>query len=415
MGALSHLTVEEVTNRLLGACLYYPPTMERVAAEMAADDILKPGQRAMFQAMVKATERGSEFDTETIQARLVEGGMDNEVAAREVMAAMTADGRPQAWPEYVAVIRSEASWWTTKQAGDRLRQAVINRDQELRSSALDMLQERSASGWAESMDSLYEEIVARLEGKKGAYLPTPFEGLNGALGGGLTPGEVTVVAGWTSHAKSVFSMQVGDHLAEQGGSVTYLTNEMRRDEVALRVMAGHGGVGFPMLRAGGVTHEQWKRVLKSMPKMAMKIVAAAARTCEEVCAFIANRKPDLAILDLFNRLPRTGGGTAELDEQVNRICDTAARANSHVLLVSQLNRARLTAAKEPPHPTLGDLRDTGTLETHPANVVFSFLAPSEDVYSRHGFLEIAKARNGRVGATVDVAFDPMRMRLVPLV
>ena len=228
----------------------------------------------------------------------------------------------------------------------------------------------------------------------------------------MTPGEVTVVGGWTSHAKSVFATQTGDDLTDRDASVLYLTNEMRRDEVALRVLAARGGPPFISLRAGQVTKDQWTKVLAAINKITMSIVNAATRTCEEICAYIASRRPDLAVIDLFNRIPRRpGGGTRELDEQVNRICDTAARTNAHIILVSQLNRARLTNSKEFPHPTLGDLRDTGSLETHPANVVFTYLTESEGV--REGFVEVAKARNGTTGYNMPVVLNPTRMRLVP--
>jgi replicative DNA helicase len=260
------------------------------------------------------------------------------------------------------------------------------------------------------MDTLRDEVLDRLEGKRGLHLPTPFGLLNSALGGGMVPGEVTVVGGWTSHAKSVLVMQTADNLVEKGGDAIYLTNEMRRDEVALRVMANHGGPPFPQLRAGQVTVDQWQKVFRAVSKLTLKIIDATMRRVEEVCAFIASRRPDLAVIDLFNRLPRSGGGTQELDDQVSRICDCAARSNTHVMLVSQLNRARLSSSKDYPHPNLGDLRDTGSLATHPANVIFTYLAEEEGI--REGYVEVAKARGGRVGDSVPVVLNPVTMRLI---
>ena len=82
-----------------------------------------------------------------------------------------------------------------------------------------------------------------------------------------------------------------------------------------------------------------------------------------------------------------------------------------MLLVSQLNRPRLATSKELPHPTLGDLRDTGSLGTHPANVLFTYLTETTRA-SATGYVEVAKARNGEVGVTVPVTLNPDRMRLV---
>ena len=404
-------TAEEVERRLLGACLLHPPTLAKVAAEIVPEEFTHPLHRACYDAMRATADDGHEFDAATLQARMVAAGVDSVRAAETLNYALSAETHTWAVGEYVALLHTEAGWHRSTQAGTWLIAAGDQRDDELREQAVSLLTQRPGGGWRSDIDSLYDDVIERLEGKRGTYLPTPFQRLNHALGGGLVPGEVTVVGGWTSHAKSVLVMQTADDIADNGGDCHYLTNEMRRDEVALRIMAGHDGPPFPTLRAGQVSQQQWGRVVKAMNQVALKVVDAHTRTCEEICAYVVSRKPDLAVLDLFNRLPRQGGlGTRELDEQVNRICDAAARANSHVLLVSQLNRARLSQSKEYPHPTLGDLRDTGALGTHPANVLFTYLTNDEGV--RDGYVEVAKARNGEVGVSVDVTLNPNRMRLL---
>ena len=402
----------EVEARLLGACLLHPPTVKQVAAEVRVEEFTYPPFKAVYAAMVNAGERQVEFDQATLLRRLVQAGMEEPNAADAIMRVYGAQTNPWAVGEYIALVHEEGRWERIRRATALLGDAGQNRDDAGYEQAMALLTERPGGGWEESQESLYDDVIERLEGKRGTYLLTPFAGLNMALGGGMVPGEVTVVGGWTSHAKSVLVMQTADRLVEEGADALYMTNEMRRDEVALRVLAGHGGPPFHQLRAGGMNADQWGKVLKAMGSVALKIINAAGRACEEVCAYIASRKPDLAVIDLFNRLPRRQGtGTRELDDQVSRICDTAARSGAHVLLVSQLNRARLSASKEFPHPTLGDLRDTGALETHPANVLFSYLTNDEGI--REGYVEVAKARNGQVGYTMPVTLNPNRMRLIP--
>ena len=401
----------EVERRLLGACLLHPPVARQVAAQVKPEEIIHAPFRAMYDAMLSATERDAEFDDATVLRRMVQSGVEEQTAADTILLALGSQTFPHAIGEYVALIHEEARWERARQAVSLLADAAGLRDDDLHRQAIELLTERPGGGWEESQDSLYEGLVDRLEGTKGTYLATPFRGLDIALGGGLTPGEVTVVGGWTSHAKSVFATQTGDDLTDRDAEVLYLTNEMRRDEVALRVLAARGGPPFISLRAGQVTKDQWTKVLAAIGKITMSIVDAATRTCEEICAYIASRKPDLAIIDLFNRIPRFSGRTSELDQQVNRICDTASRTGAHIILVSQLNRARLTNSKEFPHPTLGDLRDTGALETHPANVVFTYLTESDGM--REGFVEVAKARNGTTGYNQPVVLNSTRMRLVP--
>ena len=402
--------MSEVQRRLLSALLTHPPSTAKVAALVRPEEFTHPAYRAVYEAMVETVHGGREFDDATLYGRLRDRGMDHDRAQTTVMGCLAAHSSAHAWEEYAAEVRAEALWERTGRAGLMLTDAARERDDLLRLEAQAMLTERAGGGWEDSTESLQDEVWARLEGRRGVGMALPFRGLTQALGGGMMPGEVTVVGGWTSHAKSVLVTQVADNLVSDGADGLYLTNEMRRDEVALRVLAGHGGPPFPSLRAGQMTERQTAKLLGPLQRLALKIINAATRTCEEICAYIQSRKPDIAVVDLFNRLPRTGGGTPELDEQVNRICDAAAKSNAHILLVSQLNRSRLTAAKEYPHPNLGDLRDTGSLATHPANVLFTYLVEKDGI--REGFIEVAKARNGEVGVSVDVTLNPGTMRLV---
>ena len=400
----------DVERRLLAACLLHPPVLRKVAAEVLPEEFTDGALRATFEVMIAADTRDSEWDDVTLIHRLTQAGLRDP--AKVVSAIYGAPTNPRAWPEYTEILHEQEQWHRTDQASGLLAQSFRQRDYEMRTEAIRVLATAPGGGWEESVESLQDAVTETLEGNSGPAIPLPFHRLSYALGGGLRPGEVTVIGGWTSHAKSVLAMQTADLLVQKGGDALYLTNEMRRDEVALRVMAGHqDSPSFPSLRPGEITESQWSKLLPAIAKLAMKIVDCAGRTCEEICAFIMARRPDLAIIDLFNRLPTPeAGGTRERDDQVNRICDAAARSGSATLLISQLNRGRVGNGKELPHPTLGDLRDTGYLATHPANVLFSYLTEEDGV--RDGYVEVAKARNGEVGVSVPVTLNPGRMRLV---
>ena len=405
--------MSDVERRLLSTLFTQPGRTEKVAALLRPDEFTVPMHREIFRVMTETLSRGREFDEATVLERLRQQGAPMQEASSALLGVLTEYSNPGCWQEYVDAVQAEALWARTSGAAALLADSCRVRDLAGRQQALDLLAEHPGGGWEDSMESLQDAVWSRLNGEHGVYLPLPFRGLNVALQGGLSPGEVTVIGGWTSHCKSTLAMQAADSLVTGGGDALYLTNEMRRDELALRVMAGHGGPPLGTLRAGQVTDAQARKLVPALQRVALKIVDAATRTCEEICAYIVARRPQLAVLDLFNRLPRFGGGTPELDEQVNRICDAAARSQAHVLLVSQLNRGRLSASKELPHPTLGDLRDTGSLATHAANVLFVYLVEKDGI--RQGFVEVGKARNGIVGASVDVTLNPGTMRLVQTV
>lgn len=262
------------------------------------------------------------------------------------------------------------------------------------------------------------EIERTLKAKDEGVIELPWDELNRAMAGGLRPGEVCLVAGYTSQGKSVIVDEIADNAADQGRKVHLYLTEMTAYQRGLRLLARRAGVGFSKLRRRELSLDDWDKLNDVLNSMPYGCSIVSDWTVEDVVADIRESKWDLAVVDLIHgfhyqderdlsktssALVRAAKGSADGDF-----------AGTTILCAAHLNdgQMREQRSNRRPKPGLHSIKGSSSLKQDADTVMFIWREDDVDgVPMADGALWIAKCRQGGF-ASVPLTFDPGRMSFV---
>lgn len=264
--------------------------------------------------------------------------------------------------------------------------------------------------------------VALWEGlQSGEVLPgvsTGLPRLDEALGGGIKPGKVIVLAARPSVGKTSLSTQILLHVGSQGCAALMLSQEMTGGELMDRAAAHLGGIRMDRLSSGRLEAEDWSRV------------ADVADQAARLPVFVDDQ-PALTLLDMrakARQVQRRAGGLCLLVVDYLQLCSSAGPADRRhhqieqisrgiktlakelgvcVLLLSQLNRAG-----EGGEPELQHLKESGSIEEDADVVLLLHPMGNEPDGSLLVLAKVAKNRGGRRGRLA-LSFDGKTQRWTP--
>jgi replicative DNA helicase len=293
------------------------------------------------------------------------------------------------------------------EAGELLVAAGRSNDLSLRDEA-EVLMAARLDGVSRtySPDDLSSRFFDRLErGQRKAY-SWPNERLNDLVGG-LRPGEVTLIGGWTSHGKSVFLDDVLVHVSQQATTHLFI-NEMTADERTDRLIAKRTGVpALIVSQKDQLAKGQLAAVVAAIPNLPFGITEAAGWTVQEIGREIRRRSYQVVGVDIIHLIEyREERDLASISRALNVV---AKETGCHILATVHLKDERLKTSVPPP-PTLSDIKGAGALKQDADNVMFVYRecddvgAPGDDAK-----IWFAKARQGQTGG-IRGRFNGNRMR-----
>ena len=264
------------------------------------------------------------------------------------------------------------------------------------------------------------QLMKRAEQADGARLiDTPIPALTQLLGGGLSGGEMVIVAGRAAMGKSVFA----ECMAEQAcrlGSVLYCSLEMTSDQMVQRAYQRFSEQPMPDARtAYGASAQAVLAVSESVStRVSSRKIYYLDKTDIDFQAIhsaalsLKSRSSlSLVIVDYIG-LVREDPSARSRQEAVSslsrRLKRLALSLKVPVIAVAQLNRE--LEKRDDKRPKLSDLRESGALEQD-ADRVLAVHRPS---YYDQGSNEtdriiVLKNRYGQTGE-VGAMFEPQRMR-----
>jgi hypothetical protein len=248
-----------------------------------------------------------------------------------------------------------------------------------------------------------------------APIPLPFPALNTATYGGLRPGELVVVAGYTGHGKSVLADMVLDHAAAAGYRCHLYMTEMTLRDRGERLLARRTGVPFGRIRSRNLRDHDRDELRHAIEALDYGATLAADWSVEQVCEDIARCGWDLAVVDLLHGFPYDG--ERELTAHVKALA-TAARASTNhgpgtcLLLACHLNDGQMAGRRElgAPKPGKHSLKGASSIRQDADTIILTWLKEDEHgVAGTDGEVWIAKGRNSG-GRSVAVELDATNMR-----
>ena len=400
------------------------------SAALLPEDFLDARHRAIFETIQALAAEGAPLDTWTVCQELMHLGRVEEAGGIGYIADLVADqgGDPRMIPRYVRRITEQSVRRRTVARLDDFRRQLVDPAFSFE-SALDEIRATVAEA-TRSTDRKDEfpllgagapELLAKFASPTGeAGLPTLIGPLDAALGGGLKPGQLIVVAGGTGMGKTSLATQMAlgsaRSVAAQGkdGSILIFSFEMQEQELYLRLVSQVADVAGSYRPPRGWTSADRPLAEAAVQEIATLPIVVLDRVVPTVESIIATverytairGRVDLVVVDHLHLLgaPQVANPTAALAHITRSLKSLAQRMGFPVVALSQINREHVR--RDNPQPNLSDLRQSGSIEQD-ADVVLFVHRPG--YYGTPGALEgsdqgpqpaeliIAKHRAGRTG------------------
>jgi replicative DNA helicase len=264
-----------------------------------------------------------------------------------------------------------------------------------------------------TVEQLARDTVTYLSGTGPPGIPTGIPSLDRMIGGGLRPGDVTAIASWTGHGKSIWTHGVLTNAARKGRRVHLYVNEMSGTDLTLRLLALDGAAPYEDLTLRQVQQRDMQRVLKALQDLPFAATDVSGWDGHRIARHIRTSRWDLCALDILHNVQHDG--TRELDAIIRSLLAAARSSGTHLILCCHLNEER-AKSELLPFPVARDIRQSGMVKNVCSNVLLLHRQQhrADDdtiVTSDDAGLHIDKARHGRLGG-VALRFDPLRMRFL---
>ena len=266
------------------------------------------------------------------------------------------------------------------------------------------LAETRVKSSAEAVNAALDEIDRRARGEVKPGIQTGIPDLD-TMTGGLSAGQLVILAARPSVGKTALSIQIARHAAGLGHAVLFASLEQPTMELTTRSLASMAKVCGLTLRLGrNLSAEETQRVsiaadrLRSLPihyddtpgQAALHVLSTARRLKRQSGL-------GLVIVDYLQLLTPDDSRASrndQLDTATRRVREMARELNVAVLALSQLSRE---CEKQNRRPRLSDLRDSGALEQHADAVMILHRPERSEGESDPVELGIEKQRNGPTG------------------
>ena len=404
--------IESRQTELATLCEHFWPRPEIVSRPSFTDETEVMARARKYLAMMPAAVSGQGGHSTTFRAAcvLVLGfGLPSDAALRLLTDWNTRCNPP--WSERELVHKVESAG---KQTGERnyLRDAKPTdwskiaipayRCEDSKPALRITTMDRAALAYAEKVRTGQAKLVS-------LGLPE----VDYAIGGGVEPGEMVIIAARPSHGKSCAALQ-SLHYATGVGMASMMVSE----EMSAMAL-GKRAVQF----ISKVPQESWSASMDEVcrhltehfadraPCYIVESVGTAARCAEQITEAAENRGVQFVVVDYAQLLTSEGRGRYEQVTNTSIALRQAATSAKVVLIVlCQLNRS-IEQRKGGFLPTMSDIKDSGQLEQDADVIIFQCwphrIDPSRDPHEFQFF--IAKNRNREINESmVRCRFEPSR-------
>ena len=388
--------------------------------ELKPEDFYFAQNRAVYQAATELASRRQPVDVITIADHLAATGALEDIGGMAVFEAYTIPATNIR--AYADIVRDNAAARSLMALGMQMTSADAQNWRELGDEIVSTLlgQAHTTKRWdcdlaAALVDGL--NVVERAVDRKGLVgIDTGFERLN-KIFGGYHPSDLYVFGARPAMGKTAFLLNTA-----QGSRVpvAFVSAEMPRDQLALRMISAEGGIDATRLRNAELEENDWPKITKAMSSLKQQYIAIMdkpAPTIAEVANFARRSRRDHGVralyVDYIQRLKapdRSLPKHEQVGEVVMGLKELARELNIPVIALAQVNRN--VEQRTNRRPSMGDLKDSGAIEQEADAVVLIY---RDEVYdantTERGIAEfiVDKNRHGRIGTT-RLAWDGSHMR-----
>ena len=425
----------EAEQSVIGSMLMDKEAIMIASEIITGDDFYQKQYGILFNNMVELFNEGKAVDLVTLQNRLKENGVPEEVSnmgfVRELLTNIPTSANVKYYADIVyekAVLRKLIK--TNEQivndcyvGADKLENILESTEKKI----FDIVQRRNTGDYV-PINKIVQNSIMRVSAAsklKGNVtgIPTGFIDLDYRTSG-MQKSDLVLVAARPSMGKTAFVLNMAQYMAfECNKTVAIFSLEMSSEQLVNRLLAMEARIDAQKLRNGSLEDQDWESLLESAGTVAKSnlIIDDRASSLAEIRSkcrkFKLEHNLSMIIIDYLQLM--SGSGRSESRQQeisdISRSLKAVARELSvPVLALSQLSRA---VEQRPDHrPMLSDLRESGAIEQDADVVMFIY----RDDYYNHDTekkdvaeIIVAKQRNGPIG-TIELAWLPMYTKFANL-
>ena len=425
----------EAEQSVVGAILMDRDAITVAAEIICGDDFYQKAYGVIFDSVVELFNEGKPVDLITLQNRLREKAVPEEISSLEFVRDLVTAVPTSANVKYYAEIVSEKA--TLRRLikmneaiadecyqGQEPLEAILERTEK---QVFELVQNRGGNGEYVPIKQVVLNALEKIEKaskSKGTVtgIPTGFIDLDYKTSG-LQPSDLILVAARPSMGKTAFVLNIAQHVAfKQNRTVAIFSLEMSKEQLVNRLFSLESYVDAQLLRTGNLKDSDWEKLIEgagTIGRSNLIIDDTPGISISEMRSKCRKYKMEhnleLIIIDYLQLMSGSGGRSNESRQQeiseISRSLKGLARElNVPVIALSQLSRA--VEQRTDKRPMLSDLRESGAIEQDADVCMFIY---REDYYipdtedKNIAEIIIAKQRNGPVG-TVRLAWMPQYTR-----
>lgn len=398
-----------------------------VASEiLRPSDFYRPDHQEIYSAVLDLYTSNSPVDLVTIQNRLSEKGVLEQVGGIGYLAELATIVPTSAHiRQYARIVEDKAILRRLIKASQEITAKSFEGDEALpelmgfaEKQIFDIIQNRHTDEFSHINEILVTAIdkIEQAHVTQGGVtgVPTGFTDLDYKTAG-MQPSDLILVAARPSMGKTAFSLNVIQTAAiKHKKKVAVFSLEMAKDQLVNRMLCAEALVDAQKVRTGNLDQEDWDRIARAVPTIAAADIfiddtpGISVMDMRAKCRRLKMEKGlDLIMIDylqLMSGSAKSDSRQQEISEISRSLKALAREMNAPVIALSQLSRACETRADH--RPMLSDLRESGAIEQDADVVMFlyrdEYYHPDTDKPNT-GEVIIAKQRNGPTG-TVELVW-----------
>ena len=421
----------EAEQAVIGSMLMDRDAMESALEILQPDDFYGRQYGTLFQAIRELNTENKPVDLVTLQERLKENNVPEELAGMDFIREVLGSVPTSANVKYYAKIVKEKSLMrrlirTTEEITAQCYQGTDNVEALMDSTEkkiFNLMQSRGGGDFT----PIRQVVINALERIEAASKQ------NGSITGvstgfidldyqtsGMQPSDLILVAARPSMGKTAFVLNMAQHMAFRDNITTAIFGlEMSKEQLVNRLFSLESKVDAQVLRNGRLEDSDWERLIESAEIIGnsnLIIDDTPSISIAELRSKCRKYKMEMnlgvIIIDYLQLMSGSSGGKSSTSRQqeisdISRSLKAVARElNVPVIALSQLSRA--VEQRDDKRPMLSDLRESGAIEQDADVVMFIY---RDDYYNKESEKKniaeiiVAKQRNGPVG-TVELAWRP---------
>lgn len=420
----------EAEQSVVGAILMDRDAITVAAEIICGDDFYQKAYGVIFDSVVELFNEGKPVDLITLQNRLREKAVPEEISSLEFVRDLVTAVPTSANVKYYAEIVSEKA--TLRRLikmneaiadecyqGQEPLEVILERTEK---QVFELVQNRGGNGEYVPIKQVVLNALEKIEKaskSKGTVtgIPTGFIDLDYKTSG-LQPSDLILVAARPSMGKTAFVLNIAQYVAFHKNMCTAIFSlEMSKEQLVNRLFSLESRVDAQALRTGNLSDADWEKLVEGagiIGDSELIIDDTPGISISEMRSKCRKYKLEhdlkLIIIDYLQLMSGSGRSTDSRQQEISDISRSlkalARELNVPVVALSQLSRA---VEQRPDHrPMLSDLRESGAIEQDADVVMFIY---RDDYYNKDTELKgiseiiIAKQRNGPIG-TVNLAWLP---------